>query len=114
MTTGVLFKGVCYPTEQHARTAACTEYRWHWGDSAGNYYTVECVDDSGGDMKLCKRTNDGQCAFTHFRWPYFLECDYAGGTDLAMDWLTIVLPIMAFLFGFKRILHLFDVPKTEL
>ena len=114
MASGVLFQGICYPTEQHARTAACSEYRFHYGDASGNYYTIECTDDKGGDMKLCKRTNNEPCVFQHFRWPYFLECDYFGGTNLALDWLYIVLPVMVLLWGLKRVIHIFDVPRAEL
>ncbi|MBQ7158907.1 MAG: hypothetical protein IJS09_05740 [Treponema sp.] len=114
MPAGVLFKGVCYPSEQHARTAACSDYRFSWGDASGNFYTVECTKDNLGDMQICKRTNGQPCVFQHFRWPYFLECDYSGGTDLALDWFYIILPIFALLWGIKRLIHIFDVPKTEL
>ena len=114
MPAGVLFNGVCYPTEQHARTAACSEYRFHYGDAQGNFYTLECTHDDFGDMQVCKRTNNQACVFYHFRWPYFLECDYHGGTDFAVEWLAIVLPVMAVLWGLKRLISIFDVPKTEL
>lgn len=104
-----LFNGVCYPTEQAAKQTACSAASATWG-SGSSVYTLECASSSfdGSSMTLCKRQDGGSCISIVQDYPAFPECDYAGGTDLAMDWMYAVLLLFVVLFGLKRLMALFS------
>lgn len=104
-----LFNGVCYPTVQAARETACSASSLTWG-SGSSVYTLECAtsDFDASSMTLCKRTDGSACMTISQDYPAFPDCDYAGGTDLAMDWMYGVLLLFVLLFGFKRLIALFS------
>lgn len=109
-----LYQGVCYPTVEAARKTACSSASLSWGSGASSY-SLDCTssDFSAQHMDLCKRQDGGACQILQRPYPDFPECDYAGGSGMAVDWLFIVLPIMAGLWGLKKLSNLFDHNPRE-
>lgn len=104
-----LFKGVCYPNDAEAKKAACSASSTSWGDGS-SLYTVECTDTefSAAYMTMCKRVDGGSCLVSQQPYPAFPPCDFDGGVSLTLDWLYLVLPLAATLYGLKKLLGLFD------
>lgn len=109
-----LYQGVCFPTEVEARQAACSAAQDRWGSGSSSFST-ECttVDFSATEMTICKREDGGPCSVIVQPWPVFPECDFSGGVSFAQDWLYLVLPVMATLWGLKRLIGLFAVNREE-
>lgn len=109
-----LFNGVCYPTAEAAKAQACSAASLTWG-SGSSVHTLECASTSfeGPTMTLCKRTDGGACTLIQQDYPAFPDCDYAGGTDLALDWMYAALLLFVMLFGLKRLIALFSGTDKE-
>lgn len=109
-----LYQGVCYPSDAAAKIAACSGASTSWG-SGSSLYTSECTNTefSGAYMDICRRTDGGPCTMTQVPYPTFQPCDYDGGANLALDWMYLVLPIFAVLYGAKKLLALFDSNDRE-
>lgn len=102
-----LYHGVCYPSVEAAQAAACSAASLTWGDGS-SVHTLECTSSTGPTMALCKRTDGSACTLVDQPWPTFPECDHAGGTDLALDWMYAALLLFVMLFGLKRLIALFS------
>ncbi|MDO5625732.1 MAG: hypothetical protein Q4G71_13710 [Pseudomonadota bacterium] len=107
-----LYQGICYPSNAEAKQAACSAISARWGDGA-SIYTVECTSSSGPTMNICKRQDGGVCQIITQDYPDFPSCEHSGGTDMAMDWLYLVLPLMAALWGLKRLMRIFDTNRED-
>lgn len=104
-----LFQGVCYPSAEAAKLAACSASSHVWG-SGSESLSVECAstDFSGPSMDLCKRIDGGSCFMISQPYPDFPSCEFSGGADLALDWMYAVLPVLAVLWGLKKLASLFS------
>lgn len=104
-----LYQGVCYPTAEAAKAQACSAASLTWG-SGSSINTLECASTSfeGPTMTLCKRTDGSACTLITQDYPTFPDCDHAGGTDLALDWMYAVALLLAMLYGLKRVISLFS------
>lgn len=109
-----LYRGICYPSVEAARQQACSGASSIWGD-AGNVITVDCVSTSfaAPTMQLCKRVNGGQCETIIQDYPPFPDCEFSGGVDIALEWMYLVLPIIATLWGIKKLIGLFDTNRED-
>ena len=109
-----LFKNVCYPTVEAAKQQACSAASLTWGSGA-SAFSQECasVTFTGPTMDLCIRQNGGPCQAYTTEYPHFPDCDFAGGVDFALEWLYLVLPVIATLWGIKRLIGLFSTNRDE-
>lgn len=111
---GALFKGVCYPDAVAARQEACSASAATWG-SGTSAITTECATSNFTlpTFEVCKRIDGGLCSILTYE-PFFPDCEYAGGTDMALEWLYLVLPILATLWGVKKLAEMFSTnPKDD-
>ncbi|QTD44303.1 hypothetical protein [Ottowia testudinis] len=104
-----LYQGVCYPSVEAARKTACSSASLSWGAGESSF-SLDCtsLEFSSTQMELCKRQDGGSCLMIQRPYPDFPECNYSGGSGMAVDWLYLVLPIMAGLWGLKKLINLFD------
>ena len=104
-----LFQGVCFPTVEAAKQAACSASAHVWGSGLSSY-SIECASTSffGPSMDLCKRVDGGSCLTLQQPYPDFPACDFSGGADMAMDWMYAVLPVLATLWGLKKLAEIFS------
>lgn len=109
-----LFNGVCYPSAEAAKQAACSAKASVWG-SGGSVFTTECasLSFSGPSMEVCKRQDGGACLTIVQDYPPFPDCDFSGGVDLALEWLYLVLPVVVALWGIKRLIGLFSFNRED-
>lgn len=112
--SAALFKSVCFPSVEAAKQAACSASAQVWGSGASTY-SVECASTSfsGSTMDLCKRVDGGSCTMIQQPYPDFPACDFSGGSDLALDWLYAVLPVLAVLWGLKKLAGIFNTNNKE-
>lgn len=108
---GALFKNTCYPSQEEARTQACNSLDVKVM-SGGTLFTSECTSSVYTDatMTVCKRTDGGACTNVPQPWPDTPTCDYAGGSTLALDWFYVLITFLIIVYGFKRLIALFDAP----
>jgi hypothetical protein len=110
---GSLYQGVCYPDAATVQQAACSASSLKWG-TGSEYITVDCVESIGSVMVMSKCTDGQTCTTFQQPYPAFPECEFSGGTDLALSWLYAVLPVLAVLWGLKKLAGLFATnPKEE-
>lgn len=46
-------------------------------------------------------------------YPVFSDCDFSGGSDLALDWMYAILPVLAVLWGLKKLASFFGSNLKE-
>ena len=111
-----LFNGVCYPSVEAAKQASCSAAAHVWGSGASTW-SIECASiafsSNSMSMQLCKRVDGGECSMILQPYPTFSDCNYAGGADMAMDWMYAVLPVLAVLWGLKKLAGLFSANSRE-
>lgn len=112
--SGFLFKGVCYPSQVDARQAACSEYPLQWA-SGTSVYSLSCapaVDLTAPLMSMCRQSDGGSCAITSQPWPSMADCNFAGASDLVLDWGGVSMVLLVTVYAGKRLIALFDTHHT--
>lgn len=107
---GSLYKGICYPTVEQARSDYCQSLNQVWG-SGTSYATLTCINTDftpSYPLTLCKRVDLGQCTYSTRPYPYFPDCNYSGSTDLAYEWFLMAFGLLVVVWGGKQLIKLFD------
>lgn len=106
---GFLHGNVCFPSVEAAKQSACSGASATWGQGS-SLYSASCTttDFSDSDMSVCIRQDGGTCTTFAQAYPPFPECDFSGGTDLALDWLGVTVLLCMTLYGLRHIIALFD------
>lgn len=111
---GALFSGVCYPTPQEARSAACSASYSLSVTSGGAVVSLECTSSDGisSTMSLTK-TVDGVSSTITRPWPPTPECDF-DGSNLLADFWPYALALALTVYGIKRLVQAFDSGPSSL
>lgn len=105
---GLLYKNVCYPTQDLARSASCSDVAFTYS-SGTNVFTRECNSAvTSASMTVCTRQNGGNCTSTSMPWPLYPVCTFDGGTTFARDWFGVALIMLAIVWGGKKTIQLFE------
>jgi hypothetical protein len=111
---GYLFKGVCYHAIESARQHACSASSLAWG-SGDAYYSVDCISTNFTDeaMVLFRKINGISSGTVLTGYPPFPDCDFSGGVDLGLEWLSAAMAVIAMLWGIRRLISLFSVDRVD-
>lgn len=107
---GTLYKGVCYPTVEASKQAAC-------GDAAAfslqgtDVIASGCMttDFTGPTFDVAVVTNGSLSAVHTFYYGAPIECDFSGGMELATGWGYAALAVLLTMYCGRALIDLFNV-----
>jgi hypothetical protein len=102
-----LYKGVCYPTVQDARNAACSDH-YHVFSASGALTREWCINSTGSTAMMVQREVNGSSSYSVINYPYMPSCNHSGGVDYAAYWMGAALLLFVTLFGIRRLIELFS------
>lgn len=102
------YKGVCYENIADARLSFQSNFDDVSITANGDVISIHPLPSTGATFQVCKSVNGSACTFETYDYPGFADCEHAITSEYVMDWLIIVLPIIATIWGLKKFIKFFD------
>lgn len=101
------YGGTCYQSVQDAHLAACAGFSAS-GLENGELVTYSCTGAVSGSSMELRRVTDSTSTLVYRDWPDMPDCSTAFTPDFALDWLSITLPVIAVVWGLRKLYEVFN------
>lgn len=104
---GALYRSTCYASTPEALAATCSEFGGS-SNVSNTLYTWQCTGVSGTNFVVSRWQNGTPQSPVFVSVPTLQDCDYSVGSTVFLDFLYLALPIVATVWGLRRLYLIFS------